>query len=286
MDNAIMWDSYDDIDMHVFTPDGSEIWFDNKSAGGGTLDVDANAKDERKASPVENIYFPNPASGEYWVYIFNYEDRTPNQATNFLVRVKVGNEEQTFSGTITNQDETIEVLGFNYTAGTNSGGTGNTAGGTSGNLLVNGNASNGLNGWTVPDGKWDTETLYDGVTAYDSYFFYTKGFTGSDGSRMYQDVNISGYGGMKAYLSAMNRAYANGHADESMLMIEFFDSSGRLIDSASSPKDHGNTEWHTLSVSAVIPSNAVTARVSLYTFYKTGSESDSYYDNVSFSVGA
>lgn len=33
-----------------------------------------------------------------------------------------------------------------------------------------------------------------------------------------------------------------------------------------------------------VPQNAVTARISLYSFYRTGSEADSYFDNVSLTT--
>ncbi len=156
--------------------------------------------------------------------------------------------------------------------------------GAASELLVNGNASNGLKGWKDPDGIWQTGTNYDGVSAYDSYYFYPRGYKGSAGTRIYQDVNIGSYAGMKATLSAQNRTYNSGHTDESMLKIEFFDSNGKLIDSASSKKDSKNASWHLLSVSATVPKNASVARVSLYSFYHTGSESDSYFDNVSLTV--
>ena len=274
---SLLWDSKDDLDLHIFTPNGSELWWGNPSAQGGVFDIDANREGNMKSNPLENAFFANPASGEYWVYVYNYEDRTPGKATNWTVRVQVGDEEQIYSGTITSQEETIEVLGFSYTAGANSGSS-------AGNLLTNGNASDGMNGWQAPDGKWTTDINYDGVEAYDSHYFCTKGFTGSDGSRMYQDIDISSYVGRTATLSAMNRAYRSGHADESMLMIEFLNAGGSVISKASSEKDSGNSEWHRMSVSASVPSGAVKARVSLYTFYITGTESDSYYDNVSLTI--
>ena len=88
---------------------------------------------------------------------------------------------------------------------------------------------------------------------------------------------------MMATLSAQNRAYGSGN-DDSMLKIEFFDSNGYFIDSASSDMDRGTTAWHLLSVSAIVPHNAATARISLYSFYRTGSEADSYFDNVSLTM--
>lgn len=113
---SLMWDSYDDLDLHVFAPDGSEIYYLNPQACGGELDVDANAGSERKTDPVESIYFSDPMSGEYWVYVYNYSDRTEGRATNYLVRVTVGGESQTFSGTIENEDDTAEILGFRYSS--------------------------------------------------------------------------------------------------------------------------------------------------------------------------
>ena len=111
---SLMWDSADDLDLHVFTPDGSEIYFANDVAGGGELDVDSNAfEDEISDSPVENIYFAEPAPGEYWVYIDNYMDRSDGE-TNYLVRVTVGDQSETFRGTIDGTDTVIEVVGFQY----------------------------------------------------------------------------------------------------------------------------------------------------------------------------
>lgn len=88
---------------------------------------------------------------------------------------------------------------------------------------------------------------------------------------------------MVATLSAQNRAYGSGN-DYSMLKIEFFDSYGNLIDSASSAMNQGTSTWHLIQVSAKVPQNAVTARISLYSFYRSGSEADSYFDNVSLTT--
>ena len=104
------------------------------------------------------------------------------------------------------------------------------------NLLNNGDASDGLNGWENPDGLWITRTSYDGqIDAYDGYFFFPKGFKGADGAqtRIYQDVYVKDYAGKLATLSAYNRTWSNGHTDESMLMMEFFDAARNLLDKAS-----------------------------------------------------
>lgn len=153
------------------------------------------------------------------------------------------------------------------------------------NLLINGDASDGLKGWTDRDGVWKTQTSYGNVKAHNSYFFFPKGFKGASGAstRIYQDVPVRNYAGMTATLSAYNRAWDTANTDESVLMAEFFDANGKIIDTAS-VKSSKNPQWHKISVEKIIPGNAVTARISLVGIYYYGSEVDSYFDDVSFSV--
>ena len=113
---SMMWDSEDDLDLHVFTPDGSEIYYGNREAGGGVLDIDANTVNSMMDNPVENIYFPTPYNGQYWVYIHDYTDRSEGP-TNYIIRITVGGQSQTFTGTIETSDTTVDVGGFEYGGG-------------------------------------------------------------------------------------------------------------------------------------------------------------------------
>ena len=113
---SMMWDSSDDLDLHVFTPDGSEIYYNNRTAQNGVLDIDANTYDHMMDSPDENVYFTSPYNGEYWIYVNDYEDRTEG-ITNFMVRITIGGESQIFTGTIDGTTSTIEVVGFEYSGG-------------------------------------------------------------------------------------------------------------------------------------------------------------------------
>ncbi len=93
---ALGWQTADDLDLHVQTPGGEEIYFANKSAGGGKLDVDMQVS-EIVASPAEHVTFPAPAPGVYKVWVVDYTDRTEGSATPFVVVVKIGSQSKAFN---------------------------------------------------------------------------------------------------------------------------------------------------------------------------------------------
>lgn len=84
---SMLWNTTDDIDLHVVTPSGEEIYYANPQAGGGILDVDMQVSylvDE----PVENVFFETAERGTYSVFIVNFTDRNPGDS-EVLVRVSV-----------------------------------------------------------------------------------------------------------------------------------------------------------------------------------------------------
>ena len=111
---SILWDSDDDLDLHVFTPDASEIYYNNRQAQGGYLDIDANTVNNIMADPIENVYFTAPANGDYWIYLNDYEDRSEGP-TNFIVRIIINGEATIYSGVIDGSGTTYEIAGFTFT---------------------------------------------------------------------------------------------------------------------------------------------------------------------------
>lgn len=107
---SMLWDTKDDIDLHVATPSGEVIYYENPVGAGGELDVDMQVS-EFVEHPVENIFFTTPERGEYVVYIDMYTDRTPGPA-KVLVRVIVGN--RTKSYTVDLDYSYKEVCRFTY----------------------------------------------------------------------------------------------------------------------------------------------------------------------------
>lgn len=113
---SMLWSTTDDLDLHVYTPGGEEIYFSYPvSSDGGTLDVDMQAyEDEIVASPVENVYFQTPLAGNYQIYVVDYNDRTVDSTTSYLVRVTVGDVSETFEGTIDGTDTNTYITDFDY----------------------------------------------------------------------------------------------------------------------------------------------------------------------------
>lgn len=73
---TLRWESSADVDLHVFEPNGTEIWFGGRgpTTTGGQLDVDSNVGCEQEAS-VENVFWPTGQApeGGYTVEVTGYQ---------------------------------------------------------------------------------------------------------------------------------------------------------------------------------------------------------------------
>lgn len=112
---SVTWDTEADVDLHVVDPSGNEIYFGNRTASGGELDIDANAACSTSNIFQENIGWPqgNAASGSYVVRV-EYWDACGAVETNYVVTVSLrpgtpvvpgtpGPTVQTFTGKFTGE---------------------------------------------------------------------------------------------------------------------------------------------------------------------------------------
>ena len=95
---SLSWTVISDFDLHVLTPEGIEIYFANRSDGGGELDVDDCALDGcLPGTHVENVVFTDaPPLGLYRVWVENF---TGSQAGDFRIEV-YGAVRQVFTGSL------------------------------------------------------------------------------------------------------------------------------------------------------------------------------------------
>ena len=112
---SLIWNSQDDLDIHVICPSGSEIWFRQTTACNGYLDVDSNSSTgDLTPSPIENIYFINPVRGTYRVKVRYFKPRTRVQARPFQLQITDSGASQTLNGSVSTQQREWII---NYIAG-------------------------------------------------------------------------------------------------------------------------------------------------------------------------
>jgi len=108
---SLLWNTNDDIDLHVTSPNGDTINYNNKTGrSGGRLDVDRQVNSFVE-NPVENIYWSNPPHGTYTVKVNMYSKRTDGNVP-FRVRTIVNGEAKIYNMTI--NDGMTTVCTFTY----------------------------------------------------------------------------------------------------------------------------------------------------------------------------
>ena len=113
---TLLWDNYNDLDLHVFCASGERIYFNNRTSEcGGDLDIDMNIKPSSR-KPIENIFWKYmPPDGEYRICIHHYARHRrwkTKDPTKFSVRVQIGDEVNEYNGSITKGDPMLTVTKF------------------------------------------------------------------------------------------------------------------------------------------------------------------------------
>jgi hypothetical protein len=113
---TLAWETTDDLDLHLVEPDGTVVYYENRtSENGANLDIDMNAGGRASANPIENIcYTRTPPAGTYKVYVHFFRRKTTVSEIPYTLYVRNGSSEQYFRGVHTTQKEKHLVYEFTY----------------------------------------------------------------------------------------------------------------------------------------------------------------------------
>ncbi|MDR1728714.1 MAG: hypothetical protein LBT74_12455, partial [Acidobacteriota bacterium] len=152
-----------------------------------------------------------------------------------------------------------------------------------GNLLVNPSFEDGMNGWTVPDGKWESVPYAVNSDRYkprDGKFLSWPKKAARENTFIYQDVPLRGYtAGDTVAMSVMVCNYDQPPHDMGRVDLQFLDGSGNVVKSYT--QDQRNPNWNLQSFVTPIPEGAATARLVLHAIHYVGTDVDAYYDKAS-----
>jgi Ca-activated chloride channel family protein len=116
---SLSWNNRNDLDLHVVSPMGEEINFNNpRDSYGGYLDVDRNLYGET-TKPEETIFWPDNMAprGNYRVFVQNYVSNEADPLpTPFQIEIKNGSEYLYFNGSVRGAGRVslTEVCTFEY----------------------------------------------------------------------------------------------------------------------------------------------------------------------------
>lgn len=122
---TMMWDTVDDLDLHLRLPTGEVISADNPQASGGKLCVDGNhTLQMANMKPIESISWPeydehernHPPEGEYTVCVKVYARFQQIKDPNITICLNVSGEQELFHQQITACCCEVKVCSFVYTA--------------------------------------------------------------------------------------------------------------------------------------------------------------------------
>lgn len=80
----LAWFNYDDLDLHMMEPDGTHIFYRDRSPRStkGQLDVDMNAGSGQTRTPVENIFYPSKSTMKLGTYTLSVNQFQRRETSN------------------------------------------------------------------------------------------------------------------------------------------------------------------------------------------------------------
>jgi len=120
---TLVWNTIDDLDLHVIDPLKEHIFFRNccaridglYSKSSGQLDIDMNADDLKVENPLENIHFDcYPPKGEYNVFVQLFSKTTNSPINYTLIIREKGKVKKKLNGSISISKKINHIISYQY----------------------------------------------------------------------------------------------------------------------------------------------------------------------------
>lgn len=115
----LRWETFDDLDLHVYDPDNNHIFYSTKQAtcqnSLGQLDVDANAGSGQTKTPQENIFWDNEApEGTYKIEVNHYAYRELQTCPFVVTIIPEFGQPKVYTGKVIGEKDTVIVATISY----------------------------------------------------------------------------------------------------------------------------------------------------------------------------
>jgi hypothetical protein len=113
---TLAWETTDDLDLHLIEPDGTKVYFGNKtSLNGAELDIDMNAGSSNSLNPIENICYKNtPPNGNYKIIIDFFRRNSNQTEIPYTVYIRNGSSEKYYRGVHSIEKDQHLINEFRY----------------------------------------------------------------------------------------------------------------------------------------------------------------------------
>lgn len=114
LDITLVWNGREDLDLHVYCP-GGHIYFNARSACGGTLEIDRNSSLARAdENPLEHVTWRDQApAGEYRVEVILFDRfNLPVRPIPFTLVVRDSAGDHSYTGEVTKLKEPVTAASF------------------------------------------------------------------------------------------------------------------------------------------------------------------------------
>lgn len=256
--------------------------------GGNFIDVDGDEHGFTQWQISSDCYdFSNPIVDEYEAYenwYFNIDTQAGNSLTTFEMDYVPANTEYCWRTRYRDKhlvwSEWSEPLEFS---------TGNSL--FSANLITNGDAENGIDGWTINEGVFESLLAFDcnGVEPNSGDYYFSVGglCESSEFAEVMQNIDVIEYANCIDSEEATVRfsGYLSnwGGDDIPEMHIEFLDAFHNVI-SVGESLTTNISNWTELSQTMTIPIQTSNIRVVLTGTRYAGDDNDSYFDDVSLNI--